>query len=462
MNSDLLSLSTKELLEKFGAGNAKPGSGSAAALTALIACQMIKTIIDVSNVKESKKSFREDFNKIKEKLTSEIVPELEELFQEDSNLFNNVHKLRLKRDKAHINIEKIRLKKLILDNLKPCTELPLRIAILSVEIFKMAKIVFENGVWWVQGDSQVAVSNPISAIDSCISIINLNLSYFSKNDWVDNIRIEVSKLNHELEAIKNECELLKKKITEWSEKRSQLTFQFDDFSKRLRGKSNITNADIENLARDIQISLFQNKDVLVWKNVPERPIDLLNTKEVLKLLNYQSKEELSLGTNEVNEEIAGIIDTSLFEVRVSKMYSKDIMNYTMAHELGHALPHNDMISHRERPFDNYSDKVKRPLKEYQADKFASYFLMPRKLVASTFQKKFGTTLLKLDQETAFNLTNSSLSSLKKKVKNLRDWSRIVANCNMIGINPVDSMSKTFNVSVEAMAIRLEELGLVKI
>lgn len=460
MQTDLLSLPTKELLEKFGAGNAKPGSGSAAALTALIACQMIRTVIDVSKNKTSTRSTSKEFSEIINRLNV-IIPELKKLLQEDSDLFNKVHELRLKRDSAKKNIDKIQLKEEILDNLKPCTEIPLRIANLSIEIFEMAKIVFNNGVWWVRGDSQVALSNPISAIDSCISIINLNLSYFPENDWVKLMRNSIKDINVNLPGIKSECERLKNDLANWSVKKNQLSLNFEQFSTRLKGKSKITNVEIEKLARDIQNSLFINTEVLNWNDMSERPLDLLNSKEVLKLLNYQSKEEQSLGTNENNEEIAGIINTNLFEVRISKMYPKEVMNYTLAHELGHALLHNDMINHRERPFDNYSDKVRRPQKEYQADKFASFFLMPKKLVESTFRNQFGTALIKLNEESAFNLTNSSLSSLKKRVKELRDWSRIVASCTMIGITPIESMTKIFNVSVEAMAIRLEELGLVE-
>ncbi len=461
MQTDLLSLPTKELLEKFGAGNAKPGSGSAAALTALIACQMIKTVIDVSKDKPSKKTLQKEFDTYKKRL-DEIIPDLEHYFQEDSDLFNKVHELRLERDNAKENIEKIQLKEKILENLMPCTELPLRIANLSIEIFEMAKYVFKNGVWWVSGDSQVALSNPVSAIDSCVSIINLNLSNFQENDWVKSMRESILNLEFKLKEIKNECELLKSELATWSKKRSQLSLTFDQFSTKLNGNSKITNVDIEQLARDIQNSLFQFKDVLTWNNMSGKPLELLNSKEVLKLLNYQSKEEISLGTNEYNEEIAGIIHTGLYEVRISKKYPKEIMNFTLAHELGHALLHTDMINHRERPFDSYSDRVKRPTKEYQADKFASYFLMPKKLVEATFKQQFGTTIVKLNEESALSLTNSNISLVKKRIKNLREWSRIVANSNKIGIRPIESMSKIFNVSVEAMAIRLEELGLVEV
>lgn len=461
MQTDLLSLPTKKLLERFGAGNAKPGSGSAAALTSLIACQMILTVIDVSKDKPSTRSFKQEFDRIKNRL-QEIIPELEKLLQDDSDLFNEVHELRLERDNVKKNIEKIQIKEKILENLKPCTEIPLRIASLSIEIFEMATLVFKNGVWWVRGDCQVSLSNPISAIDSCISIINLNLNYFPENDWVKSLRDSIINLENKLQDLKSQCELPKYDMAIWSKKRSQLSLTFDQFSTSLKGNSKITNDDIEQLARDIQNSLFQYKDVLMWNNMSGKPLELLNSKEVLKLLNFQSKELQSLGTNQYNEEIAGIIDTSLFEVKISKMYSKEIMNFTLAHELGHALLHNDVINHRERPFDNYSDRLQRPTKEYQADKFASFFLMPKKLVEAIFKEQFGTTLISLNEESAFSLTNSSFSLLRKRVKNQRDWSRVVASCNKIGIMPIDSMATIFNVSVEAMAIRLEELGLVEI
>lgn len=47
---NLIDYSAKELLEKFGAGNHKPGSGSAAAFQGLLSAQLIRTFISWSKI----------------------------------------------------------------------------------------------------------------------------------------------------------------------------------------------------------------------------------------------------------------------------------------------------------------------------------------------------------------------------------------------------------------------------
>lgn len=49
MDVNLLDLPTKELLKKFGSGNHKPGSGSAAALQGMLSAQLMRTVIDLTN-----------------------------------------------------------------------------------------------------------------------------------------------------------------------------------------------------------------------------------------------------------------------------------------------------------------------------------------------------------------------------------------------------------------------------
>ncbi len=49
---ELLEKPTTELLDAFGAGNASPGSGSAAALMGLLAVKLLITVCDKSLTKE--------------------------------------------------------------------------------------------------------------------------------------------------------------------------------------------------------------------------------------------------------------------------------------------------------------------------------------------------------------------------------------------------------------------------
>ena len=104
----------------------------------------------------------------------------------------------------------------------------------------------------------------------------------------------------------------------------------------------------------------------------------------------------------------------------------------------------------------------RNFQELQADKFAAYFLMPRKLVESKFESLFLTEKFKVNEETVFALNSGSVSDFRAQCKDLRDLSKTLASAEYYnGIN-FHSISKQFRVSVEAMAIRLEELGLLEL
>ena len=98
------------------------------------------------------------------------------------------------------------------------------------------------------------------------------------------------------------------------------------------------------------------------------------------------------------------------------------------------------------------------MKEIQANKFASYFLMPATSVKTVFQMVLAMEKFGLNQNAVFALGFTSLSEFKNRCRNLRSASRFVAKFKGKTYEP---LHKIFNVSIEAMAIRLEELGLVQ-
>ena len=63
-------------------------------------------------------------------------------------------------------------------------------------------------------------------------------------------------------------------------------------------------------------------------------------------------------------------------VAVSNKFSKEVQNFTAAHELGHAILHEQAILHRDIPVDSIGKRVVRDRVEIEADTFATYFLMP--------------------------------------------------------------------------------------
>lgn len=86
--------------------------------------------------------------------------------------------------------------------------------------------------------------------------------------------------------------------------------------------------------------------------------------------------------------------------------------------------------------------------------------MPEKQVRARFRDQFGTEYFALTDDTAFALSMGGLDSLGKKFRTLRDVSGFLASTEQYASQRFYSLASQFGVSVEAMAIRLEELELV--
>ena len=136
------------------------------------------------------------------------------------------------------------------------------------------------------------------------------------------------------------------------------------------------------------------------------------------------------------------------------------MNFTAAHELGHVVLHPPMKQHRDRPVDGEGDYVRRSQIEEEADRFAVCFSMPRKKVSSEFMMRFLTDQFELNDATAFALYRTSLFDVRSQWWSLRAGARELARATQFDGRPFASLSERFGVSIEAMAIRLEELDLL--
>lgn len=221
--------------------------------------------------------------------------------------------------------------------------------------------------------------------------------------------------------------------------------------------SEFSKQELENIARRLQIRLYKKKDRIPAFGESAGPLDILKPALALQQIGYQCEEVDALGRFEVGTkrfEIAGVIEDSKRRVQVSAGQPDEVKNFTTAHELAHALLHNSARRHRDRPLSSTSTVQDRGRKEWEADKFAAYFVMPAKQVIQEFEDRFSGPLT-LTDNTAFKLNADPDSSG-------REFSRAVAAADNFGGPPYfSSLSEVFNVSIEAMAIRLEELGLVK-
>jgi Zn-dependent peptidase ImmA (M78 family) len=250
-------------------------------------------------------------------------------------------------------------------------------------------------------------------------------------------------------------------LDEEADAKNDFLAEFVEIRKMFFGKSRLKDSEIETLARRIQNALWTYQDFIWQTDSPVNLLGVLKPEKVIQLLKFAFHKVNTLGVNESNEEIAGIINNREFTIHISSKYAPEIVNYTTAHELGHALLHDQHELHRDIPLDGSENVRNRSIVERQADKFAAYFLMPAKTVKQLFQEFFQTEQFQINENTSRMLANCSPTELRKIVRNQRDLSRLIAKSEFYNIRPFRSLSKIFNVSIEAMAIRLEELDLIK-
>jgi hypothetical protein len=214
--------------------------------------------------------------------------------------------------------------------------------------------------------------------------------------------------------------------------------------------------EIEEQARLIQIKMWKERANLWPMATPTNPIEILDPTIALKLIGYDADLEETLGQFSIDGklvEVAGIIDGLSKRVKVSRQFEPHIRSFTSAHELGHAILHETGRLHRDRPING--ETISRSTIEFEADKFAAYFLMPRKLVQTIFKRIFLTNKFVLDESTAFALGLNA-----QKFKTRRQLSRLLASAEQFNGKQFKSLASQFKVSVDAMAIRLEELELL--
>lgn len=97
MEIDLSKITVVELLEKIGAGKPTPGSGSTAALQLFVNVELLLTVIKVTLKPNQKEEYDHEWiqmYKLKEKIESDYIPRIHQLFHDDHKIFDEVIKTR--------------------------------------------------------------------------------------------------------------------------------------------------------------------------------------------------------------------------------------------------------------------------------------------------------------------------------------------------------------------------------
>lgn len=233
--------------------------------------------------------------------------------------------------------------------------------------------------------------------------------------------------------------------------------RFDGIAQEKRAKKwqqeRRTEADLEDVVRDIHLRLWASRKRLFGTEDID-PILVLDPLVALEEEGYQVIEADTLGqyaTVDGTVEVAGSIDKPRKIVQFSRQFSLTEQRFTLAHELAHAVLHESISMHRDRPLDGATVPV--DPHEREANRLATLFLMPGKLVRRAFEDRFGTSPVRFDENATF------AGKAPRGVTVRRSAARRLATMTSHEGLRFPSLAEHFYVSKETMAIRLEELGL---
>ncbi|MBY8827570.1 cyclodeaminase/cyclohydrolase family protein [Hephaestia mangrovi] len=191
-NRALIALPTDELLDEFGAGRHSPGSGSAAALMALLSAKLSATVYKISIRRDHGDAAQ--FAYLLKQLEDVLVPRLKTLFQEDAEKFDEVILVRQARDLESDSAAKRRLRERALRLLRQATDIISEIVRICSQLVDYGIIAFDSGPDRVRGDSGSAISVAIAGAMSGLFILKLNLESFSEGQWATDQRATVDRL----------------------------------------------------------------------------------------------------------------------------------------------------------------------------------------------------------------------------------------------------------------------------
>ncbi len=246
-----------------------------------------------------------------------------------------------------------------------------------------------------------------------------------------------------------------------NQSKETLNSTVQQYGSHFSEKIKCSHKDIESKVRELQLEIWSRRNEFWPEAIPTDPVKLLDPFVAAKCIGYKYVEAEFLGQGS-DKEIAGIVDRINKQISISRRFKKNVSRFTAAHELGHALLHQEATMHRDRPMDGSSKSNEpRDAMEIEADKFATCFLMPEKLVRARFQQVFGVKgTFVLSDNTAFALDSNNPEGLFNQCRTTRVLARILASVEQYNGRHMHSLANQFSVSVEAMAIRIEELGLI--
>lgn len=219
--------------------------------------------------------------------------------------------------------------------------------------------------------------------------------------------------------------------------------------------------EINREARRLHYEIWHKRKLLFPMGEPSS-IAMCSPDVAARVLEVQYEYRDNLGrfrSGQTIYEVAGILNRERGIISVSTRFSEAVIRFTGAHEIGHFLLHPGETFHRDRPAPNAHAET-RSTREQEAGYFAACFLASEKLVRQEFEPRFGRIPLHLTDTVAYHLSKERMQDLLRAPTGSLDFAAAVAGARSFAGKGFMSLADRFGVSIPAMAIRLQELGLI--
>jgi Zn-dependent peptidase ImmA (M78 family) len=224
-----------------------------------------------------------------------------------------------------------------------------------------------------------------------------------------------------------------------------------------------THEYIEDAAHDLQTRLWRTSSRCGNDSSIESILLALEPARAIETLGHQVVSVDSLGVETVSGslcEVAGVLNRDESKVYISNQFPYVSQRFTLGHEAAHIiLDAGHRILHRDIPLERR--RFERDWRESRANRFSSAFLMPRRLIEEQFSAQFQLDHIALTERVSYALFGVGTHGLRGKIRDRRDFSMAVASSSHFNGRFFTSLERIFRVSRLAMAIRLEELDLVR-